>query len=78
LALHVRATDEVRKIGAGLVAADVRTVASVNPYWNRWGQTFLDPDGYRIVIAAAESSDIDPRAVRGDIRPARHRYRLAR
>jgi GNAT superfamily N-acetyltransferase len=28
-------------------------VESPNPYWNRFGQTFLDPDGYRIVIAHA-------------------------
>jgi GNAT superfamily N-acetyltransferase len=36
-------------------------VPSANPYWNRWGQTFLDPDGYAVVVAevddAAEAPD---------------------
>jgi hypothetical protein len=27
------------------------TVPSRNPYWDRCGLTFEDPDGYRIVIA---------------------------
>ena len=61
LVLYVRTIDEVRTIGAGLVSAGVRSVDSPNPYWNRCGQTFLDPDGYRIVIAAAAMSDGDPR-----------------
>ena len=61
LVLYVRTMDEVRAIGAGLVSAGVRSVDSPNPYWNRCGQTFLDPDGYRIVIAAAAVSDGDPR-----------------
>lgn len=55
LVLYLRTTDEVRVIASRLVAAGVRTVASLNPYWNRWGQTFLDPDGYRIVIASTGS-----------------------
>ena len=59
LVLYVRTIDEVRFVGADLVAAGVRNVTSANPYWNRFGQTFFDPDGYRIVIAAA--SDGDPR-----------------
>jgi hypothetical protein len=25
-------------------------VASFNPYWDRDGRTFEDPDGYRIVL----------------------------
>jgi hypothetical protein len=29
-------------------------VASPNPYWNRTGQTYLDPDGYRLVVAVAD------------------------
>jgi GNAT superfamily N-acetyltransferase len=60
LVLYVRTIDEVREIAAGLVSACVRAVDSPNPYWNRCGQTFLDPDGYRIVIAAAVS-ETDPR-----------------
>lgn len=34
-----------RMIGAGYPA-----VASFNPYWDRCGKTFEDPDGYRIVL----------------------------
>ncbi|KAL2019637.1 hypothetical protein VTK56DRAFT_9452 [Thermocarpiscus australiensis] len=28
-----------------------RAVASYNPYWDRCGKTFEDPDGYRVVLA---------------------------
>ena len=42
---------EVETAGARLTAAGVPRVASPNPYWNRTGQTYLDPDGYRVVIA---------------------------
>jgi catechol 2,3-dioxygenase-like lactoylglutathione lyase family enzyme len=34
----------VRELGAA-------EVSSSNPYWNERGQTFVDPDGYRIVLA---------------------------
>lgn len=27
-----------------------RRVASPNPYWNEWGVTIEDPDGYRLVL----------------------------
>ncbi|KAK3378475.1 Glyoxalase/Bleomycin resistance protein/Dihydroxybiphenyl dioxygenase [Podospora didyma] len=30
-------------------------VASFNPYWDRCGKTFEDPDGYRVVLANMES-----------------------
>lgn len=43
LVLYVRTLDEVRSIGEGLVSAGVRTVAPTNPYWNRFGQKYLDP-----------------------------------
>jgi GNAT superfamily N-acetyltransferase len=62
LVLYVRTPDEVRAIAADLVAAGVPTVASPNPYWNRFGQTFLDPDGYRVVIAAPSDGEVNERA----------------
>ena len=31
------------------------SVASFNPYWDRRGRTFEDPDGYRVVLAHMES-----------------------
>ena len=33
-----------------MAAAGYRPVASFNPYWDRLGQTYEDPDGYRVVI----------------------------
>jgi hypothetical protein len=27
-------------------------VPARNPYWNRWGVTVLDPDGYRVVLCS--------------------------
>jgi ribosomal protein S18 acetylase RimI-like enzyme len=52
LVLYVRNAEEVRRIGEELQGAGVPTVPSANPYWDRWGKTFLDPDGYVVVIAA--------------------------
>lgn len=31
--------------------AGIAQVAAKNPYWNSNGHTFIDPDGFRIVIA---------------------------
>jgi catechol 2,3-dioxygenase-like lactoylglutathione lyase family enzyme len=53
LVLYVQTWAEVTAIGARLTAAGVTSVPNRNPYWNRSGLTFLDPDGYRLVIAAA-------------------------
>ncbi len=33
-----------------MVAAGFPPVASFNPYWDRRGRTFEDPDGYRVVL----------------------------
>lgn len=35
---------------ARLRAADAREVPAANPYWRVHGVTFMDPDGYRIVL----------------------------
>jgi catechol 2,3-dioxygenase-like lactoylglutathione lyase family enzyme len=56
LVLYLSTLDEVGQLAAALVSAGVPTLKSTNPYWNRCGQTFLDPDGYRVVIAAADSA----------------------
>ena len=34
-----------------LVQAGGRRVAARNPYWDRWGVTIVDPDGYRLVLS---------------------------
>jgi hypothetical protein len=31
-------------------AAGYQPVQSFNPYWDRLGRTYEDPDGYRVVI----------------------------
>lgn len=36
---------------ARLVAAGGRRVQARNPYWDRWGVTVADPDGYRLVLS---------------------------
>jgi catechol 2,3-dioxygenase-like lactoylglutathione lyase family enzyme len=41
-----RAVDQMR-------AAGYEPVASSNPYWDRMGRTFEDPDGYRVVLQNA-------------------------
>ena len=33
-----------------MIAAGYPPVRSVNPYWDRVGLTFEDPDGYRVVL----------------------------
>jgi catechol 2,3-dioxygenase-like lactoylglutathione lyase family enzyme len=35
---------------ARMQAAGFAPVAAANPYWDRDGQTFEDPDGYRVVL----------------------------
>ncbi|HTZ94630.1 MAG TPA: VOC family protein [Streptosporangiaceae bacterium] len=34
----------------GLVDAGGTRVAARNPYWDEWGVTIIDPDGYRLVL----------------------------
>ena len=34
-----------------LLAAGGRRVPARNPYWDDWGITFADPDGYRLVLS---------------------------
>jgi catechol 2,3-dioxygenase-like lactoylglutathione lyase family enzyme len=34
-----------------LVAAGGERVTARNPYWDRWGVTITDPDGYRLVLS---------------------------
>jgi catechol 2,3-dioxygenase-like lactoylglutathione lyase family enzyme len=54
LVLYLHHASEVRAMADRLVAAGVVMVASTNPYWDRWGVTVLDPDGYRVVVAAVQ------------------------
>ena len=56
LVLYVQTRGEAEAIGVRLTTAGVTGIPNRNPYWNRSGLTFLDPDGYRIVIAVATPS----------------------
>lgn len=40
-----------------LVAAGGRRVRSRNPYWDTWGSTFEDGDGYRLVLSHRQWSN---------------------
>jgi catechol 2,3-dioxygenase-like lactoylglutathione lyase family enzyme len=44
---------EWRAAVARFEAAGYKPVESVNPYWDRRGRTFEDPDGYRVVLQNA-------------------------
>lgn len=52
LVLYLPSLADVRQVATGLAAAGVPAVPAANPYWARWGHTVLDPDGYRVVVAA--------------------------
>jgi hypothetical protein len=43
---------------AKMVMAGFRTVKSYNPYWDRQGLTFEDPDGYRVVMQNARAPGV--------------------
>lgn len=64
LVLYVPTLDDVRETATELEAAGVPTVPAANPYWNRWGRVFLDPDGYAIVIAATPADPVTAGVVR--------------
>jgi catechol 2,3-dioxygenase-like lactoylglutathione lyase family enzyme len=34
-----------------MIEAGFRPVPAQNPYWDQHGKTFVDPDGYRVVLA---------------------------
>jgi catechol 2,3-dioxygenase-like lactoylglutathione lyase family enzyme len=40
------------EIVARLVASGGRRVTARNPYWEEWGVTIADPDGYRLVLSS--------------------------
>jgi catechol 2,3-dioxygenase-like lactoylglutathione lyase family enzyme len=49
LVLYVGNRQEVDRL---VTRASASSVASANPYWDRVGVTILDPDGFRVVLAA--------------------------
>ena len=55
LVFYVPDEKEWRAIVQRIEARQHRPVKSHNPYWDRSGRTYEDPDGYRIVIQNAAS-----------------------
>jgi YycE-like protein len=47
---YISDTQEWVKATQRMSAAGYKPVPSFNPYWDRLGQTYEDPDGYRVVI----------------------------
>jgi ribosomal protein S18 acetylase RimI-like enzyme len=62
LVLYLADPEEAGRRATDLKSAGVPTVPSPNPYWERWGQTFLDPDGYAVVVAAVDDETAPPDA----------------
>jgi len=50
IVLYLPERDEWKQKCDEVIAAGLRPVASMNPYWERNGRTFEDADGYRIVL----------------------------
>ncbi len=50
LVLYVGGTIDAAVVDR-LVGAGGIVVAARNPYWDRWGITIADPDGYRLVLS---------------------------
>ena len=53
LVFYVPEADRWKAACAGMVAAGFSRVPSYNPYWDKQGATFEDPDGYRVVLQNA-------------------------
>jgi hypothetical protein len=58
---YVPDREEWRQRCEAMEAAGFNVVSSLNPYWEKDGRTFEDPDGYRVVIQCATWSSMpDP------------------
>jgi len=53
LVFYLPGVGEFEAAVARLERAGHRAVPAFNPYWDRTGQTFEDPDGYRVVLQNA-------------------------
>lgn len=51
LVFYAESLEEFNKIKERFIANKVKHVSPKNPYWERNGITFEDPDGFRIVIS---------------------------
>ncbi|KAK5998575.1 hypothetical protein PT974_00956 [Cladobotryum mycophilum] len=55
LVFYLPTTEEYDAAVARMEKLGVVAVQSFNPYWDRYGKTFEDPDGYRIVLVSSPS-----------------------
>ncbi|MGZ5847485.1 MAG: VOC family protein [Ramlibacter sp.] len=53
LVLYMPSAGEWRTRCEAMAAAGFCAVRSLNPYWDRQGRSFEDPDGYRVVLQQA-------------------------
>lgn len=53
LVFYLPDTEQWRDAVGRMVAAGYQPVSSFNPFWDRVGRTFEDPDGYRVVLQNA-------------------------
>jgi catechol 2,3-dioxygenase-like lactoylglutathione lyase family enzyme len=53
LVLYLPDPDDWQAAVARMAAAGYAPVPAFNPYWDRQGRTFEDPDGYRVVLQNA-------------------------
>lgn len=54
LVFYIPDMNEWREIVARMASQGYEAVSPGNPYWDRSGRTFEDPDGYRVVVQNAE------------------------
>lgn len=50
LVFYFRDQDEWENSCSNMLDAGFKNVKSFNPYWDNFGSTFEDPDGYRVVL----------------------------
>jgi len=55
LVFYIPDQETLAKLVARMQGNGYPAVESFNPYWDRCGKTFEDPDGYRVVLANMES-----------------------
>ncbi|KAJ9134566.1 Prolyl endopeptidase [Coniochaeta hoffmannii] len=51
LVFYLPDAEQYQSAVARMQKAGFAAVTSFNPYWDRWGKTFEDADGYRTVLA---------------------------
>lgn len=79
LVLYLRTPEEVTGAASRLTAAGQPEAPVANPYWARVGRCFVDPDGYRVVVAvrSGQTTDVRIEVHAGDREELRPLFELA-